>query len=211
MKILCDTQGDQRWHDCRRGHLTASRVGDIIAGKHTKRRQQYLSEMVLDLEDAPELGEVDPAPWYIDGKKYESWARGWYSWEYDVDVSQTGFVEHDDYAFIGCSPDGLLPENSGMQIKYRKSLRTFKQHTAKGVRHADEKQMQFEMWVCGARRWRFVNYWRSPDHEKEQGHVQLIERDESMISYIEEQCLIFWRDVLRTVRDRSRGRIDRLA
>lgn len=58
------------------------------------------------------------------GNELEPIARSMYELEYGVKVEQVGFVEFND--FIGCSPDGLINDDGGLEIKSPKNNTYFK-------------------------------------------------------------------------------------
>lgn len=181
MRILCTEQGTPEWNAARRGKVTASAARHALAKKGGKGRRQYIEQLCDDLEGIPDFADEETAPWFIDGKYYESWGRGWYSWTAERDVTQTGFVVHDDYSWIGCSPDGLLDPDGLLEIKYRKSLKTFGQHAVLGKVQPVMAQVQTQLFVSGRQWCDYLNYWRSDDHELEKGHIQRIERDDAYI------------------------------
>ena len=196
MRVLCEVQGTPEWLDARRGKITASAARLALGRPGTKGRRDYAQKIVHDLEGLPDFDDEDDKPWFIEGWYFESWARGWYSWNRDTDVQETGFVVHDDYSWLGCSPDGLVGDDGMIQIKYRKSLGTFHKYSAIGITAPVKAQMQTELFVTG-RRWNdYVNYWRSDDHELEQGRVWRMYRDEA---YIENTLLpafvSLWQDI----------------
>lgn len=182
MNVLCTTQGTPEWHKARHGRITASCAAIAIGGKHTKRRRLYIEQLADDLEGIPNFEDEDTAPWFVDGRYYESWARGWYSFKFDTDVEQTGFVVHDDYSWLGCSPDGLVGDDGGVEIKYRKFLRTYKKHAALRANASVQAQIQMSMFVTGRQWWDYVNYWRDDANELEQGSCERIERDDAYIN-----------------------------
>ncbi len=182
MRVLCDEQRTPKWNAARRCKITASCANLALAQRGGKGRQKYVGQLVMDLEGIPDFADEDNPPWFVDGVYYESWARGWYSWTFDRDVRQTGFIVHDEYQWLGCSPDGMLDPDGMMQIKYRKSLKTFQEHAAKGKTAPVMPQIQTELFVTG-RRWSdYVNYWRSDDHDLEKGSRERIERDDAYIN-----------------------------
>ena len=181
MRVLCDDQRSPDWFEARRGKITASEARKALAGKGTKGRRMYVEQLVDDLEGIPNFDDEEVKPWFTDGRYYESWARGWYSFKFDVDVQETGFVVHDEYSWIGCSPDGLLPSPGMLEIKYRTWLRTFDRHAQTGFVTDVFPQIQTQLFVCDKKWCDYVNYWRSIDHDVEKGHVQRVYRDQSYI------------------------------
>jgi hypothetical protein len=204
MKVVCDTQRTPEWFAAKRGVISASAASYALAGRHTKGRRNYILKLADDLEGIPDFAEEDNPPWFTDGIYYESWARGWYSFKYGVDVKEIGFAVHDDYSFIGCSPDGLVGDLGMVEIKYRKSIRTFKQHAAAEATNPVIAQLQTQMFVCD-REWNdYTNYWRSVDHDREQGKVQRIYRNEAYIQNTLLPAFVkLWEDVQKELRMRD--------
>lgn len=205
MKILCDQQRSQEWFEAKRGRISASDVHKCMMAPETKGRRYYIEKIADDLEGIPDFDDHDLKPWFADGVYYESWARGWYQFTFDTDVTETGFVVHDDYDWIGCSPDGLIGTDGLIEIKYRSYMHTFKEHAVDGKVKSVNPQVQCQMFVTGRTWCDYVNYWRSDDHELEEGHVQRIYRDDE---YIEETMLpailTFWDDVANEMEQRKR-------
>jgi hypothetical protein len=181
MRVLTTTQRTPEWFAAKRGVISASSAQLALAGRRTKGRMNYVYRLADDLDGVPDFDEVDTKPWFTDGVYYESWARGWYSFKHGVDVEETGFVVHDDYSFIGCSPDGLVGNDGMCEFKYRKYLHTFKAHAQAEVTNTVTAQAQTQMLVCDRQWVDYVNYWRSVDHDQEKGHVQRIYRNQAYI------------------------------
>lgn len=181
MRILCNQQRTPEWFAARKGVISASEARCALMSRGTKGRRLYVEQLADDLEGIPDFGDEETPPWFLAGAFYESYALGWYQFTYDVDVEETGFIVHDDYAWIGCSPDGLVGDDGLIEIKYRKSLRTFKEHASVTRRPAAWAQMQTQMFVTGRQWCDYVNYWRSDDDEREKGHVQRVYRDDAYI------------------------------
>lgn len=204
MRVITTEQRTPDWHRAHVGRITASNAHLALSGRKTKTRMNYVLKLADDLEGIPDFAHEDNPPWFTDGIFYESWARGWYSFKYDVDVTETGFVVHDEHSWLGCSPDGLIGDDGLIEIKYRKSLRTFKQHAQAEVTRTVDAQLQTQMFVCDRSWVDYVNYWRSIDHDKEQGHVQRVFRNEA---YIQNTLLpgfvTLWEDVAAERRERE--------
>lgn len=211
MRVICREQGTPAWNEARRGVISASCADACLAARDTKKRREYVWKIADDLEGIPDFEDEETPPWFLDGRYYESYARGWYSFRKGVDVETTGFVVHDDYNWIGCSPDGVIPsQRGGLEIKYRKRISTFDQHAKIEVLPRPLKaQIQTSLFVTGYDWWDYVNYWRDDDNEVEKGHVQRVWRDQSYIdNTLLPAFLSFWRDVEKEIerRDRQRAR-----
>jgi putative phage-type endonuclease len=200
MRILTEKQGTDDWDIARKGRITASSIGKVLAGKNTKTRREYMLQLVLDLEGI--MDYADSAQWFEKGRIYEGHARGWYNWERET-VTETGFVLHDEYNWLGASPDGLVGEDGSIEIKFREYLHTYHDSNIKPISRLYDCQMQTVMWVCNREWCDYVNYWRSDPHQKEQGHIRRVVRDEAKIRELEQACFIFWDDVLALYRKRT--------
>ncbi len=204
MKVLAKAQHTPEWFAARRGRLTASEARKALMGKHTKGRRNYVQKIADDLDGIPDFDESDTKPWFVDGIYYESWARGWYSFKYDVDVQQTGFVVHDEYNWIGASPDGLVGDDGLIEIKFRKSLRAFDKHCETGMPASVQPQVQTQMFVCDREWTDYCNYWRWFDGDKEKGHVQRVFRDDAYIQNVLLPAFAsFWADVMDVLKQRK--------
>jgi len=201
MRILTTTQGDDLWDIARKGRITASAIGNALAGKGTKSRFEYRMQLCLDLEGVEDFR--DSAIWFEDGRRYEGHARGWYNWHMPAECIETGFVLHDEYNWLGASPDGLVNEDGMIEIKYRKTLKTFHDSNIKNPPRGYLSQMQTGMWVCNREWCDYVNYWRDDATQKEQAHVRRIYRDEGRIRELEEAALVLWAEVLALYRKRT--------
>ncbi len=182
MKIICEAQHTPEWHEAKRTRITASEAQICLMRRTSKTYRSYVHKLADAFDGVPDFEDEDLKPWHADGIYYESWARGWYAWNYDVEVKEVGFVVHEKYDWLGCSPDGVVNEEGLVEIKYRKFLHTFDKHSKVGVTNTVKAQCQTQMLVCGAQWCDYVNYWRSDEHEKEKGHCQRIYRDDAYIN-----------------------------
>ena len=200
MRILTTTQGTDEWDAARKGRITASSIGNVLAGKGTKTRFNYRMQLVLDLEGVADF--KDSAIWFEAGRLYEGHARGWYDWN-QAAVTETGFVLHDTYNWLGASPDGFVGDDGMIEIKYRKTLETFHDSNIKNVPRGYLSQMQTGMFVCNRQWCDYVNYWRCDATQREQAHVRRIYRDEGRIRELEDAALIFWMETIELYRKRN--------
>ena len=81
-----------------------------------------------------------------------------YRMETDNDVELVGFIEKDEWA--GCSPDGLIGDNGGLEIKCpfgkRKDAVPQFKFLADQPHYYD--QVQFSLWVTGREWWHFFQW-----------------------------------------------------
>jgi len=155
------TQGTPEWHALRCGVFTASTVAKLLTAKldiadnETSRGLIYrlARERIAKRCDASfSTREMER------GHEMEPIARDYYSKLY-APVTQTGFVTTDlDGVLIGCSPDGLVGEDGGIQIKSRNEAIHFKEILSGCVPKDDLPQIQFELMVTGRPWWDYVSF-----------------------------------------------------
>ncbi len=207
MKVLCTEQRTPEWFKVKRGRISASSASACLMQRSTKGRRALVDRIADDLEGVPDFDEHDTKPWFIDGVYYESFAIGWYQFSRDVDVEKTGFVVHDDFDWLGCSPDGLVGENGLVEAKYRKFLHTFDEHAKVGVTASVMPQIQTQLFVTDRAWCDYLNYWRDDDNEFEKGHVQRIHRNQAYIdNTLLPAFLSVWADVDTEIRRRDAQR-----
>lgn len=190
---MSGAQLEPEWRAARLGKLTASRFGDVLADSRTARYRNYLAEIVAEIEGVPDF--EDDKPWFQHGRAWEPEARSLYEWERDVEVRQVGFISHPKLTYVGASPDGLIGDLGGLEIKSRKSLREHLKVVDKGLPSEHKPQVQGNLWVTGRQWWDFVSYYRTEDGRERRIHIVRVYRDEKYIERLETACAMFWQQV----------------
>jgi len=123
IKIHDHEQGTPEWYAARCGILTASEMKHILTPKFTLADNEKTRMHVWELLSQRITGFVEPTFCGFDmqrGKEDEVIARDLYSATY-APVVEAGFITNDKWGFtIGCSPDGLVGKNGGVEFKSRK-------------------------------------------------------------------------------------------
>ena len=104
-------------------------------------------------------------------------------------VEEVGFIKHASL-LAGCSPDGLIDHNGGLEIK--SVIPTVQIETiARGKYPPKHKpQIQGGLWVTGREYWDFVSF--SPEMPKNlRLYVYRVERDEEYIQNLEAEVIKF--------------------
>jgi len=157
MQLLDVQQGTLEWLRARVGVPTASEFKRIITktGKPSAQAEGYLHQIVAEwLINQPIDGET--SGWMERGSDLEAEAVAFYEFQFDRTTSKAGFCLTDDGAF-GCSPDRLVGEDGGLEIKCPSA----KIHVGYmlGVPHEEYiPQVQGCMLVTGRRWWDFISY-----------------------------------------------------
>lgn len=192
VRVKPDTE---EWDSLRRGRLTASRAGDWCAKPTTKRYQQYMEQVVLELLGFEEKEET--ARWFEHGKAMEPFARGAYEWKTGTELDNELFLIHPEHDWLGCSPDGVHAGMDGMvEFKCRSKLHTYhnivaaQQRTGK-IESAYRYQVQCQMLVSGLSQIEFGNYYHDHEQMVRKLDIFLVDRDDKMISRIEEKAIEF--------------------
>lgn len=181
-------QGSQAWMDARIGLPTASEFDNLLTPKFKLRTGQtplnYLNKKVAEYWlGNPLLGFSSFAT--DQGNVLEDEAKPWYSMQYNVDIKNVGFITTDD-GRIGCSPDGLLGDSEGLEIKCPEP------HTHVGylmdnvVPEEYLLQVHGSMYVTGFKSWKFLSYRRHFP-----ALVLTVQRDEAIIEAIHEAVTSF--------------------
>ena len=159
--VLDIEQGSPEWLTARCGMPTASRFNEIVTstGKPTSgdKRHSYLCELVGELIGRTTTEHFQTAA-MEHGRMLEPKARGWYAMTTGRTVEQVGFVMHDSRQW-GASPDGLVGDTSGIEIKCPLRKGFIKALLDKRtIPTAYVVQVQAEMWICERQTWDFVLY-----------------------------------------------------
>lgn len=164
MKIFKCVQYTPAWWEARRGIVTASAADRILTptGKVSAQQDGYIAELIADIVDLSpnafsERGRIGTAAMEA-GRQAEPKARNWYSMVRNVNVQQVGFVLSDCGRFGG-SPDGLVGEEGGLELKCP-LLKTQAGYLMDGeVLPNDYKpQVHFHLIVTNRPWWDFMSY-----------------------------------------------------
>ncbi len=170
MQTLHCEQGSQEWMEARAGIATASEFHRIITPVHgtlSDGAESYINELI-----AERIAGVDPdeADHFVSkqmrhGHMLEPKARAQYMFDTDHEVTTVGFVVADDPLF-GFSPDGLIGEEGGLELK----CPDLKQHVAYvragGLPKKYRPQVHGSLALSGRDWWDFGSYagWGMPLH-----------------------------------------------
>lgn len=190
-------QGSQDWHLQRAGKATASRFKDILpgkSGKYLKSRDDYMIELVTErLTGEAIIGSHGINGYY--GQTAEDYARLAFEAETGIMVRESEFIDHQNIAFCGCSPDGLIVEDEGLEIKCPANSSIHLRTILTGAMPEEHiPQVQGSMSVTGRKRWHFASYDpRMPEHLR-LFHI-VVERDDKFIAELEKEITKFLGEV----------------
>lgn len=162
MKILTHRQGSDEWLRARAGIPTASELDALVSplgkvrtgeGPHSyvclKAAERWIGGPIQSFGGgAMEQGSI------LEGE-----ALPWYELHADTEVRRVGLVLTDDERF-GASPDGILPDGSGLEIKCPQPHTHVRWLVAGVVPPEHRLQCMGGMFATGAERWTFLSYCR---------------------------------------------------
>lgn len=146
-------QKSEEWFKARIGVITGSRVGAIIGVNPYQKAEDVLRDMVREYFGAEKEFNGNVATNH--GERMEPVALEFYQSLTGNNVELTGIVKHDEYDWMGASPDGLIGLDGGLEIKCP--------YWAKAPYSVHEKpsyyaQCQHVMEVCGLEWMDFLCY-----------------------------------------------------
>lgn len=121
MKVFMCEQRSREWWSLRRGVPTASQFSRIMTPakrQYAAAAKTYIRELYVELlpDNIPRSGSGFVNKSMQHGIDTEPEARAWYEFRNNIDVQQVGFCKTDCGRF-GCSPDGLVGADGGIEIK----------------------------------------------------------------------------------------------
>lgn len=179
MKLHAVKQGSPEWLALRLGIPTASEFDALISPEWKVRTgampNTYLYRKVA--ERALGFSLNDASSFAMEqGSILENEARPFFEFTYDMPVQTVGFATTDD-GRVGCSPDGLIGEDGGLEIKCP-SPQVHLRYLMEGKLPAEyAAQVHGSMFVTGRRWWKFLSYSRQFP-----ALVVHVERDEAIQS-----------------------------
>lgn len=91
------------------------------------------------------------------GAIYEERARNYFASLLEADIETVGGIESDDEK-CWCSPDGIIGETTGLEIKCGNADTHIGWLLAGGVPEEHVLQVQFSLWVSGFANWWFLSW-----------------------------------------------------
>lgn len=152
-------QNTPEWHRARMGIPTASAFDAIMTPGKTKTEQKTRRTYLLKL--AGEIITGNPMEQVVTrdmerGHALEPEARDLYRLQAEADLDRVGFIRRDG---VGCSPDSLIGEDGGLEIK-TKAPHLLIDATLKDEFPEEHKaQVQGALWITGRKWWDIAVYW----------------------------------------------------
>lgn len=187
MRTIDCIQGSAEWLAARCGKITASRMADVLSvlkkGGEGADRRNYRIELIAErLSGRYEDHYVSPEMAW--GSEFEEMARAAYEIQTGTMADTAGFVLHPCFDFAGASPDALIGDDGGLEIKCPKTTTHIRWMMAGTVPEEHQPQMLWNMACCERAWWDFVSFDpRLPEGLKT--FIVRLPRDEARIAEME--------------------------
>ena len=155
-------QGSLEWYALRRGVITSSIVASLITPTGKIANNNTSRACLMELLAQRITGYTEPSYESYDmqrGVEDEPIARALYVARYAA-VKEVGFVTREvaPGVVLGCSPDGLVGDDGGIEIKSRKAKIQIDTILSGVVPSENIMQIQTAMWVTGRAWLDYVSY-----------------------------------------------------
>ena len=157
-------QRTKEWYEARRGIFTASSIHKLMGIKGLgKTGETYILEKVTESlgVELPEISNY--AVQY--GIEMEPYAKMYYESAFKCNIETPGFIVSEWSKHAGCSPDGIINNTKGIEIKcpynpvhHTENLLIKSQLDLKQLRTEYYWQIQMCMAVTGLNEWYFVSF-----------------------------------------------------
>ena len=159
MKIIDTIQGSQEWLNIRGMYPTASNFDKILTptGHPSKQAEKYMYQLVGN-RISGYIPETFKSQAMQDGTEKEPKARILFEVMTDLSVHEVGFCLHDSGMFGG-SPDGLINDDCGIEIKSPLAHTHIEYLLANKVPTCYISQVQGYMLICDLSHYYFMSYY----------------------------------------------------
>lgn len=181
MKVHDVSQGTLDWLNLHVGVPTASSLDNLLTPDFKPREGEtprtFLYKKVAEAWRGQVLSDFTSFA-AEQGLIVEEEARPFFELETEQSVRQVGFITTDDGKF-GCSPDGLIGDDNGLEIKCPAAHTHVKYLLEGKLPREYAAQVHGSMFVTGYQRWTFMSYRR-----KFPPFILEVQRDEEIITKI---------------------------
>ncbi len=192
--IDCEQRSDI-WFAAICGNVGASNIDKIITtkGEPSKSRTDYMMSLAAERITGKGEGGFTTQS-MLNGIEREAEARLLFEMSQDIDVKQVGLVYKDETKMAHCSPDGLIGDCSGVEIKSPMSKTQIKYLLNHKLPIEYFCQVQFSLYVTERESWFFFSYYPGL-----RPFMEIVYRDEKWIEKCEKELNQFNEELLEMV------------
>jgi hypothetical protein len=151
MKVYNFEQRSPEWFSIRKLKMTASHASEIAT--QGKGLETYIGKVIAGFFAEEEKYTNEAMERGVD---LESEALLIYELEKDCKVDTVGFIEHNEH--VGCSPDGLVGEEGGIEIKCHNAEVFLRLVCSGEIDSKYEWQVQMNLLITKRSWWDYVGY-----------------------------------------------------
>jgi hypothetical protein len=211
--LLSAEQRTEQWYQDRSGKFTGSRFKDLLAtDKHGKPLKAY-HDLIIQIVGERLTGRYQESGMdsyaLRHGREVEPYAREEYELQTGLIVAQASFIQHPTYKFVGASPDGLVTEDGGVEIKCPKDWDIHLARFEFGMEDEHMPQVQGCMWVTKRKWWDFVSY--DPRvNEHLRFYRQRVWRDDAYIAQLDRAVMLAEHEVRERLKNYTPERVTQI-
>jgi putative phage-type endonuclease len=189
-------QRSSEWFEARAGSLGASKIGVALgrlkrSGDRTAAAMDYLYELAAEQITGVPAKRSNPMYW---GREHEDEARASYAFLTNLPVVKIGLIPHPTILHAHASPDSLVGDEGGLEIKCPTSATHLRTLLEQAVPEDHLAQVYWALACSGRQWWDFVSYDpRFPDPL--QFFQKRVLREETIIAGMEAEALDFLGEV----------------
>lgn len=193
-------QGTPEWHALRLGKITASRIADLMAKPKVPgegMRANYLWQLVCERMTGVPM-KTYQSKTMEEAHEWEPLARAAYAFHNDSPVKEVAFVDHPSIAMCGCSPDGLVGKDGGVEFKCPELTAHGRMLLSRSIPTNHVKQIQWNMACTDRAWWDYVSFNADFPEAKRIVTIRVL-RDNGMIGEIGNAVIAFEQEITNTI------------
>lgn len=151
-------QGSEDWFKAKAGNVGASSIDKIITttGARSKQREDFMMQIAGERLTG-KCEETFQSQAMLNGIEREAAARALFEMINGVECQKVGIVFKDDWKLCHCSPDSLIGNSEGLEIK-NPIMKTHVKYLLAGKVPTDYfGQLQMSLYVTERDKWHFMS------------------------------------------------------
>jgi predicted phage-related endonuclease len=155
LQIFDVAQNSDEWLRARMGIPTASAFSQVMAKGEGKTRRAYMLKLAGEIITGKPMENFSNEHTER-GHEFEPEARDLYCFQTGAELRRVGFVRNGN---AGCSPDSLIGDDGGLEIKTKLPHLLLDVILKDKVPPEHVAQIQGTLWVTGRKWWDLAIYW----------------------------------------------------
>jgi hypothetical protein len=157
IKTIDCQQGSEEWLQARVGIVTCSELKHVLAKGEGKTRSKYMRQLAGEILTGKPAQGFQGNSHTERGKEQEPEARKLINIMFGEEAKEIGFIRNDTLR-LGCSPDGLLGVDWGLEIKCCLADIQVERLFAKGLPSEHRVQVEGSIIATGRPYWKFFSF-----------------------------------------------------